>query len=133
MPKFLVVDDDPATVDAMTLLLKGDGHDVSSFTMGPEAIAALAREPFDAVVTDLEMPRVDGEQVVRTARLHAPRACVMVVSASDDARRLRDVGACFVHGKPVDYDTVVGTVSRCRASGGPTDGACPLSGERHDD
>ena len=133
MSKFLVVDDDAAAVRAMTRLLRSDGHQVSSFTAGADAIDALPREPFDAVLTDFDMPHVDGEQVARAARLYVPRACLMVVSASDNARRLRDVGACFVHGKPFDYGRVVGIVDRCRASGGPTDAACSLRGECDDD
>jgi CheY-like chemotaxis protein len=54
MPRFLVVDDDPATVNAMALLLRDDGHTVSPFTAGAEAVDTLMRESFDAVVTDLE-------------------------------------------------------------------------------
>jgi DNA-binding NtrC family response regulator len=134
MAKFLVVDSDPSAVHAMTRLLQTDGHEVSSFTAGAHAVDALARESFDAVVTDLEMPHVDGEGVVRAARLHAPRACLMVVSASADAERLRDIGVCFVHDKPIDYDKVVGAVDDCRARGGPGDrGTCPLIGARGDD
>jgi CheY-like chemotaxis protein len=128
MTRFLVVDDDPAVVHAIAGLLETDGHEVSPFTTGAQAVDALGREPFDAVVTDLEMAHVDGAQVARAARLHAPHACVVVVSGSSDAGRLRDVGACFVHDKPVDYEVLAGAVDRCRASGGPTGGVCPRIG-----
>ena len=67
MPRFLVVDDDPSAVTGMTQLLTGDGHEVAPFTGGADAVDALSREPFDAIVTDLEMPHVDGHAVVRAA------------------------------------------------------------------
>jgi CheY-like chemotaxis protein len=128
MPKFLVVDRDPAAVRAMTRLLHEDGHEVTPFTAGAHAVDALAREPFDAVITDHEMPHVDGEAVAQAARLHAPRACLVVVSARSDAEKLYGVGACLVHAKPLDYDGLVGTVGECRARGGPGEGgACPMN------
>jgi len=124
MARFLVVDDDPASVEGMTRLLHLDGHEVSPFTEGARAIDALAREPFDAIVTDLEMPKVDGTEVVRAARQHAPGACLIVTTAKASAQHLYDAGACMLHEKPVEYDTLVDAVRECRARGGSDGGAC---------
>src|SRR4051812_2174401 len=110
MARFLVVDDDLSTVHAMTRLLRDDGHEVSSFTQGAHAVDALSREPFDAIITDHEMPHVGGEDVVRAARRHTPGACLFVVSASPDADLLHDAGACTVHAKPLDYEVVVNAI-----------------------
>ncbi|HEY8078726.1 MAG TPA: response regulator [Labilithrix sp.] len=120
MARYLVVDDDHATVTAMARLLRGDGHEVAPFTSGADAVDALAREPFDAVVTDLEMPRVTGQAVVEATRLHQPHACIVVVtSAADgDVRALIDAGVCVIADKPIDYDEVTAGVRECRASGG---------------
>ena len=91
MARILVVDDDPCTVTALTRLLASDGYEVVGFTTGADAVAALSRETFDAIVTDLNMPRVDGRAVVAAAREHFPTACVVVVTAEagatgDDSR-----------------------------------------------
>jgi two-component system, NtrC family, response regulator HydG len=106
MPRFLVVDDDPATVNGMSHLLIGDGHTVAPFTGGAEAVEALSRESFDAVVTDLEMPHVDGHAVVRAAREHQPHACLVVATAKaeEEWADLVNAGACIIADKPMEYD-----------------------------
>lgn len=110
----------------MTRLLRLDGHEVSPFTEGARAVDALAREPFDAIVTDLQMPKVDGTEVMRAARQHAPGACLVVVTAKAGAEHFYDAGACMVHEKPVDYNAVVSSIGECRARGGPDAGGCPI-------
>src|SRR5262245_15704757 len=106
MARFLVVDDDRATVSGLTRLLSDDGHEVTPFTAGAEAIDALVHQPFDAVVTDLEMPRVDGHEVTRVTRQHQPEACLVVATAKAEevAEILEAAGACFVADKPLDYE-----------------------------
>lgn len=86
MARFLVVDDDPASVSGLTLLLHEDGHEVAGFTKGADAIEALTGGTFDVVVADLEMPVVDGHAVARTAREAHPDACLVVVTARPDER-----------------------------------------------
>jgi two-component system response regulator FlrC len=121
MPKFLVVDDDAATVRGIAALLAVDGHEVVPFTAGADAVEALARDSFDAVVTDLDMPHVDGHEVVRTTRRHQPRACLVVATAraEEKAPELVNAGACIVADKPLEYDEFAKAVTDCRARGGP--------------
>lgn len=82
---------------------------------------ALSSRRFDAVVTDLEMPRVDGHEVLKAARKHQPHACVVVVSTLTEQRYrdLVDAGACIVADKPFEYDEITKAVTECRARGGP--------------
>jgi CheY-like chemotaxis protein len=129
MPRFLVVDDDPAAVASVSTLLVDDGHTVAPFTRGAEAVDALARESFDAVFTDLEMPHVDGHAVVRAAREHQPHACLVVATAKgpEGWADLVKAGACIVADKPFDYETVTTEVTSCRARGGPgASGRCHM-------
>ena len=117
MARFLVVDDDPSTVRGMTQLLLADGHTVAPFTAGADAVGALAHEPFDVVVTDLEMPVVDGYEVVRAAHARLPEACVVVTTASAKASRdaLIGAGANMVADKPFDYDELMYAIAKCLA------------------
>jgi DNA-binding NtrC family response regulator len=121
MARFLVVDDDASALKALALLLAEDGHEVSSFTAGSDAVDALARAPFDAVVTDLEMPQVDGHAVVRAARERHPEACVVVMTArvEEAEKALAEGGACIVVDKPLDYDALARAVAECRLHGSP--------------
>lgn len=121
MASFLVVDDDPSTVSGLQRLLTGDGHDVSPFTSGADAVGALSSRHFDAVVTDLEMPHVDGHEVVKATRKHQPHACVVVSSTlrDDKCQDLVDAGACIIADKPFAYEEIMKAVTECRARGGP--------------
>ncbi|HXX66859.1 MAG TPA: response regulator [Polyangiaceae bacterium] len=131
MARFLVVDDDPAAVRALKRLLDLDGHDVSAFTSGAEAIGELSRASFDVVVTDLEMPDTDGRAVMRIVRGCVPRICLVVATARavDKYDELAEAGACIVADKPLDYDEVTRMVAECRRRASP-DGECPIRGAR---
>jgi DNA-binding NtrC family response regulator len=133
MAKFLVVDDDRSTVIAMTALLRQDGHEVEPHTAGAHAVAALPLGSFDAVITDLDMPHVDGHAVVQAARVHAPLACVIVATARalEHAGRLLERGACMVMDKPLDYEAMNTAIADCRARGGSAAaGECPRQWRR---
>lgn len=134
MPRFLVVDDDPAAARAMSQLLRQDGHEVVTHTAGADAVDALPDGAFDAVLTDLEMPHVDGHAVVKAAREHQPHACLVVatVRANDEYHRLVDAGACIVADKPFEYDEITHEVHACRARGGPgAHGRCHMRSRPH--
>jgi len=121
MARFLVVDDDPASVRGLTLLLHEDGHEVAGFTRGSDAVEALTRGAFDVVLADLEMPVVDGHAVVRTAREAHPDACLVAITARPDEKliELHEAGVCVVADKPFDYDEVMRVVADCRGRGKP--------------
>jgi two-component system response regulator HydG len=81
MPHVLIVDDEPAMLKVMQRHLAGDGYTVTSVDTGPEAIAALTREPYDVVLTDLVMTDLDGLAVLREARRLRPGARVILMTA----------------------------------------------------
>ena len=56
----LVVDDDPLNRAMLSMSLGAEGHDVREAGNGREAIAALAEHAIDVVLTDIEMPEMDG-------------------------------------------------------------------------
>jgi len=125
MGRILVVDDDHSTVEAMATLLGQDGHEVEAFTSGKEAIAAMRSRPFDVVVTDLEMPVVDGATVIRAAREASPNACIVVTDQGAAAPKdLEDAGACLVLEKPIEYEAVHHAIAACRAVGGHAGPRC---------
>lgn len=106
--RVLVVDDDWAALEPLLRLLQLDDVQAVGFRGGAEAVDALERERFDAVVTDMEMPFVDGAQVVRAARRTQGDAIPIVVVSG--RARPSDVIACGANVllvKPVDYDQLL--------------------------
>src|SRR5579859_3650930 len=68
----LIVDDDPASLDIASEVLRSAGYAAVPARSGPQALAILSRAPGDAVVLDLVMPGMDGFEVLR--RIHEIRA-----------------------------------------------------------
>ncbi len=69
-PHILVVDDIRAIVDVVSDVLVSDGFTVKSTTDSEEALAWLTEKPdaFDAIVSDLDMPRMTGDVLLARAR-----------------------------------------------------------------
>jgi two-component system response regulator FlrC len=79
--RILVVDDEEDLRAFCEATLAGAGHEVATAADGVEALEALARRRFDLVLTDLRMPRLDGEALLRQVRATWPEVAVMVLTA----------------------------------------------------
>ena len=109
--KILVVDDDRTTRKLLSLYLKGNGFDVATAENGLDAIEKLGGESVNLVVTDLNMPYMDGIEFIRTMKTnpatgHIP--VLMITTEDDDEERQRatDAGADGYLIKPVTSDIV---------------------------
>lgn len=83
--RILVVDDDPMLIKSLRETLASDGHDVTVSDGGQAGIdafrAALIRgEPFEAVITDLGMPYVDGHKVAAAIRAASPLTPIILLT-----------------------------------------------------
>ncbi|TDO15301.1 MULTISPECIES: response regulator [Halomonas] len=82
--RILLVEDDPSLAAGIRLALKPEHYTVDLLTDGREALAALeGSEPFDAVILDLGLPRLDGMQVLEATRRRGNRVPVLVLTARD--------------------------------------------------
>jgi two-component system, OmpR family, response regulator MprA len=81
--RILVVDDEPAVRDSLERALRLEGYDIELAANGSEALAAVARQPPDALLLDLMMPRIDGLEVCRRLRTQGDRTPVLVLTARD--------------------------------------------------
>ncbi|MCA9566046.1 MAG: response regulator, partial [Myxococcales bacterium] len=70
--RILVVDDERSIREFLTIMLQGDGHDVTAVPDGETGIASLEREPFDLVITDLKMSGQSGMEVLTAAKRDDP-------------------------------------------------------------
>ena len=78
--RVLLVDDDEFALRGIARMLEGQSYLVVTATGGPEAIEILQREPFDLILTDLNMPGADGLEVLRQAKRVAPDTVVLILT-----------------------------------------------------
>jgi two-component system response regulator RegX3 len=78
----LIVEDEPAYVDALKVALEVEGIDATAAMDGREAIRAFRSDSFDVVLLDLMLPSVSGLDVLRSIRKESSTP-VVVVSAKD--------------------------------------------------
>lgn len=102
--RILLVEDDMLLGDALQAGLREAGYAVEWLRDGVAAEAALAAEPFGAVVLDLGLPRLSGLDLLRRLRERGDRTPVVVLTARDavdDRVRGLDLGADDYVVKPV--------------------------------
>jgi len=118
-PRVLVVDDSRAIREAALLILAQGGYAADAVADGWDAWELLQDRPFQALVTDLEMPRLDGWELIARVRRSPELAAIpiVVVSSRAAATRVRVLasGADAVVDKPLRrkalLDAVDGAVS----------------------
>ena len=82
--RVLLVDDDPLLRELLNTLLTDNGYLVEEATNGREALLRLEKYPFDHVITDINMPEMDGLALLETIRERKIATPVTVVSAYAD-------------------------------------------------
>jgi DNA-binding NtrC family response regulator len=113
MPHVLVVDDDPAALSYVRILLESEGHRVSTAAGGREALQAVQETVPDLVLLDLAMPDMHGLKVLARLRELAPSLKVMVLSgAGTTAEIVQSVklGALDFLSKPIAPPELLGAV-----------------------
>lgn len=83
MNRIYVVDDEPDMVELLATVLKGEGHEIETYTDGRAALARVLEEPPDLLLLDLMMPDLDGFELLKLLRLDSRgrNVVVLVVSA----------------------------------------------------
>src|SRR5258706_8484750 len=76
-----VVDDERTIQDSIAWCLRADGHDVRTAADGEEAMAIMAGQDFDVVISDIIMPRVSGIELRRKARALQPQKLFVLIPA----------------------------------------------------
>ncbi|WP_404376344.1 response regulator [Vreelandella aquamarina] len=82
--RILLVEDDPSLASGIRLALKPEHYTVDHLSDGATALSALTKgEPFDAVILDLGLPRLDGMEVLNAVRRHGSQVPILVLTARD--------------------------------------------------
>ena len=117
--KVLVVDDDPVIGRSFDRVLSGKGYAVITAEDGIDALQRVERQPVDAVVLDLMLPRMDGRDVKRGFDAHARMRNVPVILITGHVAPDidPDAFACVLY-KPISIDTLAAAVRDCLAKAG---------------
>jgi EAL domain-containing protein (putative c-di-GMP-specific phosphodiesterase class I) len=113
MNAILVVDDDPMVLRAHGRVIERGGYQVETVPDGAAAIAAIERRAFDAIVSDVDMPGMNGIRLLEQVRrrdLDVPVIFVTGAPSIDAASAAVEHGALRYLVKPVANDVLVKTV-----------------------
>jgi PAS domain S-box-containing protein len=120
--KVLVVDDDEDARDVLRAALNSYGADVTTVIGAPQALDAIASEPIDVLVSDINMPGMDGYELIRRVRAMAPEqggripavALTAYARAEDRLRALQSGYQTHVPKpvEPAELEIVVATLAR---------------------
>jgi len=112
--RILVVEDNIDSRDLLAKLLGMSGYEVISASDGESGYDAALKLRPDLIITDINMPRMDGIELLRKVRLEKllTGTAVFVVTAfgSEAAREAIEEGADAATAKPFDFDAFVDTV-----------------------
>ncbi|WP_326641485.1 response regulator transcription factor [Streptosporangium sp. NBC_01755] len=111
--RVLVVDDEPALREALQSSLEFEGYRVGVASDGQEALETLEREPYELVLLDVMMPRLDGLTACRRLRAAGGQLPVLMLTARDavgDRVSGLDAGADDYLVKPFELDELLARV-----------------------
>jgi len=80
--RILVVDDEPAILDAVSYALRASGFDVDTFADGESALEAASATPFDVLVLDVRLPGLSGIEICRRLR-ESSDVPILILTAMD--------------------------------------------------
>src|SRR5689334_6671750 len=114
--KILLVEDDSDTQTALAMLFELEGFEVITAADGEEAYLCALRECPDLIVTDINMPKVNGLDLIRMVRSDKRIENIPIVAMSAVERqylsRAMELGAIAVAQKPIEFDQFVSLIAR---------------------
>jgi len=102
--KLLIIDDQPQVTNSLKEAIEPGGHECIIFNRPQKAVNHFQNEYFDAVITDLKMPEMDGIQVLKTIQNYRPGTPVIILTGYADTQNAIEavnLGAYAFFQKPV--------------------------------
>ncbi|MEK7735496.1 MAG: sigma-54 dependent transcriptional regulator, partial [Nitrospirota bacterium] len=107
--KILIVEDEKSMREVLGILLEGEGYDVTLAAGGIDGISLLNKDIFDMVITDINMPKVNGFEILKKVRETSPDTLVIMITAfgtTESAIEAMQLGAYdYIH-KPFKIDEI---------------------------
>jgi two-component system chemotaxis response regulator CheY len=117
MTRILAVDDSPSMRDMVHMALTSAGFEVMQATDGDEALALARSSSFDLILSDVNMPRMDGIALIRALRAegayrHTPILMLTTDASAERKREGKEAGATGWIVKPFDPAQLIATMLR---------------------
>lgn len=128
--RILIVDDDPIIRRLLVTVVTNKGYNVCEAVDGMDALEKLEPAEFDAVVTDLSMPKMDGMELIRKAkslRPHVPILAVTAYPSLDNGLQAMKEGASDFISKPFKIDELTHCIDKMLNEGRILKGRVELS------
>jgi PAS domain S-box-containing protein len=116
--RILLAEDNPVNQKLAVRLLEKQGHQVRLAGTGAEALAALAEQPFDLVLMDVQMPELDGLEATRQLRRrerqtggHMPVIAMTAHAMTGDRERCLEAGMDGYLAKPIRPDALAAAIA----------------------
>jgi len=115
--RILTIDDSKTIRDMLKFTLVDAGFDVTQAVDGQDGVDMLGKEKFDVVITDINMPKMDGYEVIRHIRSKSEHKSmpVLVLTTESEAEKrnlAREAGATGWMVKPFDPERLVATINK---------------------
>lgn len=117
MAKILAVDDSASMRQMVTFTLKSAGHEVVEAVDGVDALAKAKGARFDLVISDVNMPNMDGITLIKELRglpafKFTPMLMLTTESAGDKKQQGKAAGATGWIVKPFNPDQLLATIGK---------------------
>ena len=116
--KVLLIDDEEDFVEALAERMKTRGMDVTSSTSGRDAIQKVEQEAYDAIVLDLQMPEMDGLEVLSVLKKIRPDLQVILLTGHATVEKgieAMKLGAMDLMEKPADLQVITEKIKKAQA------------------
>ena len=116
-PELILVDDSISIRKVVGMFLSNAGYNVEAATDGVDAIEKISKTPYDLIVTDLEMPRMHGYELIAEVRRESATKNIPIIVLTSRAgdkhyQKAMELGANDYIIKPVDESTLLESVRK---------------------
>jgi DNA-binding NtrC family response regulator len=110
--RVLVIDDEKSARLLLERVLSRAGHEVVLVETGEQGLDRLSKDKFDLIITDKNLPGIDGLEVLRLARQNSPRLQAIVITGfptPETKTSAKDLGVFSYVTKPFGILDILGT------------------------
>src|SRR5690606_35829556 len=110
MNSILIIDDEREICESIKMILEYENYPVDYSTSAAEGLEKLSSASFSALLLDIQMPEMNGFEVLKRAKEKNPDLCVIIISAHgsvENAIKATKLGAFDFIEKPIDRDKLL--------------------------